>query len=114
MASRSASESFEGRIVIGAVILGLLVRVAILLTPVLLVGVPAYIGYRVWYDSPARAEKIARQETEALYNYAMSGRVVLTEAEIQRALTKHWPVDMPNALRIQLLELGRGLLKPRA
>ncbi len=111
MAGRSASESFEGSIIIGAVILGGLVMGAILLTPFLIVGVPAYIGYRIWSDSPARAEKLARQETEALYNHAVNGRVQLSDAEIERELTKSWPSDMPTALRIQLLDLGRTLFE---
>ncbi|WP_227287901.1 type IV secretory system conjugative DNA transfer family protein [Boseongicola sp. H5] len=92
-----------------ALVIGGFVVVAIVLTPVALVGIPSYIGYRLWRDSPGRAEAIARRETEALYTHALNGRVEITQAEIDQALTQHWPADTPEALKIQLLGIGRTL-----
>ncbi|QXT41150.1 type IV secretory system conjugative DNA transfer family protein [Gymnodinialimonas ceratoperidinii] len=80
-----------------------------ILTPIALFGVPAYIGFRLWRDSPARAEKLARAETELLYNHALDGHVTLSEADIDRALSKHWPTSTPSALKVQLLQHGRAI-----
>ncbi len=109
MAGRPFADSLEGAILFTALVIGGFVVVAIVLTPVALVGIPSYIGYRLWRDSPGRAEAIARRETEALYTHALNGRVEITQAEIDQALTQHWPADTPEALKIQLLGIGRTL-----
>ncbi|WP_430449486.1 type IV secretory system conjugative DNA transfer family protein [Rhodophyticola sp.] len=109
MAGRPFADSLEGAILFTALVIGGFVVVAIVLTPVALVGIPSYIGYRLWRDSPGRAEAIARRETEALYTHALNGRVEITQAEINQALTQHWPADTPEALKIQLLGIGRTL-----
>jgi hypothetical protein len=109
MAGRSFAQSLEGVILIWSLVIGTLILAAFVLTPVALVGIPAYVGYRLWRDSPARAEKIARAETEALYNHALSGRVEISEADIDQELAAHWPSDMPHVLRFQLLALGREI-----
>ncbi len=109
MAGRSFGESWEGMVLLWSAIVGGFLLLALVVTPIALVGVPAYIGYRLWRDSPARAEKIAREETEALYNHALRGRVELADGEIERGLAKHWPADLPDVLRVQLLDLGKAI-----
>ncbi|WP_205389843.1 ATP-binding protein [Sulfitobacter sp. SK011] len=105
----SNSDDFSGLILSFFVISGILALAAIL-TPVLLVGIPAYVFYRLYKESPRRLERLAREETEILYNHALSGQVRLSDAEIDAALSHHWPPDTPEALKIQLLQIGRALL----
>ncbi|MFZ7093730.1 type IV secretory system conjugative DNA transfer family protein [Primorskyibacter sp. 2E233] len=93
-----------------SIALALVLLLAMILTPVMLIAVPSYIGFRLYRDSPARLERLAREETDVLYHHACSGQAELTDAEIEAALSKHWPPDTPDALRIQLLQLGRALL----
>lgn len=96
---------------LGFVIVAGILTLAVIITPALLVGIPGYIGYRLYKESPARLERVARQETEALYRHAVAGKVELSDQEIDAALSKHWPPDLPLALRIQLLEVGRALFE---
>lgn len=82
---------------------------AIIVTPFLLLGAALYIGIRMYRESPKRLERLAREETELLYNHALAGNVHLTEDEVDAALAHHWPPDMPESLKIQLLEIGKEL-----
>ena len=91
------------------VILAMVLMIALMVSYVAIIAVPAYIGYRLWRDSPARLERVARAETMTLYNHAVAGRVELAEDEIDGALSSHWSPQMPDALRIQLLEIGHAL-----
>ena len=109
--ARSGAPDYTTMVIVGSLVVGTILLVAIILSPVAFVGIPAYIGYRLWRDSPARAERIARTETEALYNHALRGQVTLSDAEIERGLRQHWPADMPDALRIQLLQAWSGDLR---
>ena len=59
--------------IIGAAIIGSMLVIATIITPVAVIGVPAYVGFRLWRDSPARAERLAREETLALYEHAPGG-----------------------------------------
>jgi hypothetical protein len=90
------------------ILAGLLV-LALILTPIALVGIPAYVFYRLYSESPRRAERIARTETMALYNHALAGQVSLSADEIEDALTATWPPDTPAPLRLQLLQIGQAL-----
>ena len=92
-------------------ILGLLITLAIVVTPIMLVGIPAYVFYRLYMESPKRAERIAREETEALYNHAKAGSIELTDTELDATLSKHWPATTPDTLRIQLLQLGKQIFE---
>jgi hypothetical protein len=105
----SNSDDFGGLILSFFIISGILALAAIL-TPVLLVGIPAYVFYRLYKESPRRLERLAREETEVLYNHALNGQVRLSDAEIDAALSHHWPPDTPEPLKIQLLGIGRALL----
>lgn len=96
-------------ILVISMILAGLVMMAIVLTPLVLVGVPAYVGFRLWRDSPARAERLAAAETMTLYQHALTGQVALTDPEIDTALAAHWPDSTPDALRIQLVAVGRAI-----
>ncbi len=90
-------------------IVGTLLLIAILITPIAFFGIAAYVGYRLYSENPARLERVARAETETLYAHALSGVVELSDAEIDAALAQDWPPDLPGALRVQLLEIGRAL-----
>jgi len=107
--ARSGSDDFGGLILSFMIIAGIL-SLAAILTPFLLVGIPAYVFFRLYRESPQRLERLAREETEILYNHALSGQVRLSDAEIDAALSQHWPPDTPEALKIQLLGIGRALL----
>ena len=105
--ARGPAESFMSDYV-GLIFLAGLIVLAVALTPIALIGVPGYIFYRLYSESPRRAERLMREETMQLYSHALSGRVALGSGEIDEALSEFWPTDMPEALRIQLLELGRA------
>lgn len=92
-----------------SMMLGVFVFFAVLLTPIVLVGFPAYVGWRWWRESPARLERVARRETERLYDHAQAGVVQLSEAEIDAALMRYWPGDVPEALALQLLAIGKEI-----
>lgn len=93
-----------------SIALALILLLAMVLTPVLLVAVPAYVGFRLYRDSPTRLERLARKETMVLYEHARAGQAQLTDHEIDAALARHWPPDTPEPLRIQLLQIGRAIL----
>lgn len=93
----------------GLFIVILLLILAMVVTPFFLVGAAAYIGIRLYLESPQRLERLARDETMLMYKHAVSGSVRLTSDEVDAALSRLWPVDMPDPLRIQLLEVGRAL-----
>ncbi len=94
---------------VGMMTIAAIAGLAIILTPVALVAIPAYVFYRLYSESPRRAERLAREATLTLYNHALAGQVVLTEEDINDALARTWPSDVPEALRLQLLEIGRAL-----
>jgi hypothetical protein len=94
---------------VGMVIIAILLAFAMILTPVFLIGVPAYIVIRLYLQSPARLERFARAQTNILYTHALAGKVQLTSEDIDTALAQTWPLDTPEPLKIQLLEIGRAL-----
>jgi len=94
-----------------ALILSLMITLAIIITPIMLIGIPAYIFYRLWKENPKRLERLSREETMMLYNHAIAGSAKLTDSEVETALAAHWPHDMPNPLYIQLQELGKALFE---
>ena len=98
-------------LVISVIIVGVLLMAALMITPVFLLGAGGYVGVRLYLESPARAERLAKEETMRLYQHAMSGRVGLSDHEIGQALSASWPASTPDPLRIQLLDVGRALFK---
>ncbi len=94
-----------------AVVLGLVLLLALIITPIILVGIPAYIIFRLWKENPKRLERLSREETMLLYNHAQAGSANLSDSEVEAALAAHWPHDTPRALQIQLQELGRALFE---
>ncbi len=94
---------------VGMLTVAALIALALILTPVMLIGIPAYVFYRLYSESPRRAERLAREETQILYHHALSGQVVLTEKDVDTALSRSWPPDMPEVLKLQLLDIGRAL-----
>jgi hypothetical protein len=100
-----------GAMLFGSFVITAIMVLALLITPFLLIGIPAYIFYRLYTESPRRLERLAREETEILYNHALNGQVRLSDAKIDTALAQHWPHDTPAPLQIQLLEIGRRLLE---
>ena len=105
---RSTTDEF-GSTFLTFIIAALAVIVALILSWVALIAIPAYFGYRLYSESPKRLERLAREETQVLYDHARAGRVRLSEFEIEAALSKHWPPDTPHALKIQLFEIGKAL-----
>ena len=96
-------------LIITAAILVLLLALAVFVTPIAMTGIVGYVGYRLYKESPRRAERIARDETMALYSAARAGRETLSDAEIDAGLASAWPHATPSALRHQLMEIGRAL-----
>jgi len=105
---QSSVDDLFGTYAAFVIVAGFLV-LAIIITPFLLFGAALYIGIRLYRESPKRLERLAREETELLYHHALAGNVQLTEGEVEEALTHHWSPDMPDALEIQLLEIGKEL-----
>ncbi|WP_421702397.1 type IV secretory system conjugative DNA transfer family protein [Aliiroseovarius sp.] len=95
--------------VVGAFLIGTFLLLAVILSPLILIGVPTYVVTRLYLQSPARLERLAREETELLYRHAQAGTAQLSDTEIDRALAQHWPADTPDHLKVQLLEIGRAL-----
>ncbi len=106
-----AGNSFDdfGNTFLTFVIVAMALAIAIMISWVAIIAIPAYVGYRLWSENPTRLERLARAETMVLYNHAQAGSVQLSDEEIDAALGQHWPTDLPIALRIQLLEIGRTL-----
>ncbi|MEM9761642.1 MAG: ATP-binding protein [Pseudomonadota bacterium] len=100
-----------GSLMLSFAILTVLMFIALALSWIALLAIPAYVFVRLWRESPARAERLAQKETRTLYRHAIAGRVELSEDEIDAALMARWPPDMPEPLRIQLLEIGRALFR---
>ena len=98
-------------LVISAIIVGLCLTAALMLTPLFLIGAAGYVGVRLYLESPARAERLAKEETATLYQHAMAGWVQLSADEIDAALSAHWPTTTPDQLQTQLLDAGRGLFE---
>ena len=108
--ARSTLDDFFGTYAAFVIVAGFL-ALAIIVTPLLLLGAALYIGIRLYRESPKRLERLAREETEILYNHALAGTVQLSEEEIEEALARHWPPDTPEALKIQLLGIGKAVFE---
>lgn len=94
---------------VGMMTVAALFCLALLLTPIALAAIPAYVFYRLYTESPRRAERLARDATMTLYHHALAGQVQLSGDDIDETLSQGWPPDMPEALRLQLLDIGRAL-----
>lgn len=97
------------KLLLTAAIITLLLFLTIFVTPIAIAGIVGYVGYRLYKESPRRAERIARDETMALYNAAASVRDTLSDTDIEAGLAAAWPHTTPVALRQQLLDIGRQL-----
>ena len=106
--ARSGSDDF-GSLFLTFAILALVLTLAMIVTPIILVAIPAYVFYRLYSESPKRLERLAREETQVLYDHAMAGRVDLSTSELEAALSAAWPRDVPKTLKHQLLDLGEAL-----
>lgn len=106
---RGGFDDFGGGIVT-FIVAAMILAAAIFLTGFALIAVPIYVGIRLYLESPKRLERLAREETDILYRHALAGTVQLSENEIEDALQSHWSPDVPEPLRIQLLNLGEALL----
>lgn len=98
-------------LVISAIIVGMMLMAALMITPFFLIGAAGYVGVRLYLESPARAERLAQEETARLYQHALAGQTRLTDDEIDVALSAHWPSTTPDQLRTQLLDVGRTLFE---
>lgn len=92
-------------------VLGFAIAAAIFITPFALAGFALYLAYRLYRDSPARAERLARAETLVLFNSALARSQALTDAEIEEALSHHFPTGISERMRLQLLEIGFELFE---
>ena len=94
---------------LGLMVLLLFLVLAVIVTPFFLLGAALYVAVRLYLESPARLERVARKETEVLYQHALSGSVVLSTSDIDDLLSASWPPDVPAPLKEQLLLVGRAL-----
>ena len=108
--SNGPIEEFGGLFLVFAIV-GTLLMITVFVTPIAIAGIVGYVGYRLYTENPARLERLARAETETLYNHALAGSVQLTDEEINAALGQHWPADLPATLRVQLLDVGRAVFE---
>jgi hypothetical protein len=102
------SDLFSSLLGSAIIVIGLLLA-AMIITPLFLIGIAGYVAFRLWNENPARAERLAREETMRLYSHAQRGQVQLSDDEIDAALSESWPATTPEPLRIQLLGVGRDL-----
>ena len=93
----------------GLIAIALSIVLAVVLTPFFLIAAAGYIGTRLYLENPRRLERLARTDTMLIYDHAVAGAVRLNEDEVDATLSRPWPVDLPEPLRIQLLEIGRAL-----
>lgn len=109
--ARASGEFGElfGTMFVATAVIGGAIILAIIVSPFALAGVAIYFGYRLYRDSPARAERLAREETHLLYNAAVSKSETLAEEEIDRELAQKWPSGLSEQFQDQLLEIGRTL-----
>ncbi|WP_299829321.1 type IV secretory system conjugative DNA transfer family protein [uncultured Roseobacter sp.] len=105
---RDFGDLFSGLVGAAIICVGLII-LAVIVTPLFLLGIAAYVGVRLWLESPVRLERLAKAETMQLYHHAMAGQVSFSDAEIEAAVAQHWPTSTPEALRVQLLDIGRTL-----
>lgn len=96
---------------LGLMVLLLFLVLAVIVTPFFLLGAALYVAVRLYLESPARLERVARKETEVLYQHALSGSVVLSTSDIDDLLSASWPPDVPAPLKEQLLLVGRALFE---
>lgn len=108
MMNRNPFDSMA-EIAVVLMLLALVLALALMLTPVFLIALPMWFGYRLLRESPFLAELSARQETMTLLRHARRGQVRLSEADIEGALASHLPPDTPASLKIQLLEIGKAI-----
>ena len=92
-------------------IVACLLLLATVITPFLLIGIPIYAAIKLYRENPKRLERLAREETQILYNHAISGASSLDDEEIEVALERHWPADTPQSLKVQLFHIGKALLE---
>jgi hypothetical protein len=95
--------------ILGLGVLFALLLLAVVVTPFFFIGVAIYVVGRLYLESPARLERVARAETELLYHHALRGQVVLGPDEIDDLLSQAWPPDTPFQTKIELLAIGRAL-----
>lgn len=107
MAKGPVEEFLSGYL--GLIVLALFLVLALIITPFFLIGGAIYVAARLYLQSPRRLERLAREETLLLYHHARSGTVELTSDDIDNALSRTWPPDLPEPLRLQLLQVGRAL-----
>lgn len=105
---RTFADLFGSLFITGLIVVGFLV-LAVLITPMFLLGIGIYVAVRLYLESPARLERLAKAQTLQLYHHALAGQVRLSDKEVQAALLAQWPSNTPDALSIQLLELGQAL-----
>lgn len=97
------------RWILAAGVLVILLAIVGASLPVIFFAMILYVLYRLYRDSDWRAERIAREETLALYEAACALRSTITEQDINEGLAATWPTDTPPQLRHQLLQIGREL-----
>ena len=106
--ARSTFEDMSGSI-LGLIVIALFLLLALIVTPLFMIGAVAYVVYRLYRDSPRRLERLAREETTLLYHHALGGQVTFSDDEIDAALSRIWPPETPEPIVIQMLEVGRAL-----
>ena len=107
---RGGMDNFGGHIGVISILI-LCLMLAIFVTPIALAGIGGYVAYRLYKESPRRAERIAKEETWTLYEHAKAGQVRLSPEEIDAELGQALPSRLPNSLRAQLIEIGRAIFE---
>lgn len=83
------------RLILSAAVIVLLLTLAVFVTPIAMAAIAGYVGYRLYVESPARAERIARAETMALYHAAVAVRNPLSDEAVYAGLAAAWPSTTP-------------------
>jgi hypothetical protein len=104
---REIKEFFNSTLGLGVLFVFLLLGVVV--APMFLIGAAVYVMGRLYLENPRRLERLARQETELLYQHAMAGQVILDRTDIDDLLYATWPADLPFETKAQLLDIGHAL-----
>ncbi len=107
---RSPYDVTEGGF-LAIMILVVVALAGVFITPIALVGIPAYFAYRIYRDSPTRHERLAKEQTDTLFKAIQEANVVLDDEEIEDVLLAEVPAGTPRIVQEQLIAIGQDLYR---
>lgn len=102
--------AFFGIVGFAAILAGIFVLPLLFVAALPFLG--AYAWFRIYRDSPARKERVAREHTEALYRQALAqvGEPISDE-DARYQLGRHLPGSTPESVEKELIDIGLEIFK---